>query len=545
MRDLIHGGNVVTGTANRAAAETPRAAETTPLLRDDSYRSRHETQMDAAQLSLDQYSSTSLDDGAHQPSRTHESNATTSSTLHTDLQYPTDSIDNTRENTDPTPNTEADIDGADVDIEAEVDVNAGPSPSEANVAGAISHDGKLAVHGVSSIFHHPARLKTISSITTSASIVERKLQNQVSEARLIANAALQQQRERILLRGISSIESKIDLDGVNAELAFHLLDLHWNRQHYTYLISYRPAIMDSLMNNGPYVNTLLLNAIYFSSSILSDRLEVRSDPGDPQTAGLPFYNRFRALLVDNIDKPSIPTATALLLCGAALVSHGRPSAGWIMCGIAYRMIIDLGCHMTVDSRRSDRTGKMALPSDIELEIRKRLYWGAFLTDATQSLYFGRPPCLQASQARVPQLLLDTFEELEDWTSYLDPLIPPDLPPYSPRPAYAISTLNVMTRLLSISSKIVHSFYSIKSLKDSPQHIRNVKTAAESELDQWLKSIPTHLRFDPETDDTPPPHQVTLLYVFSPSFSLYPLFPPAPFPSHKTTTKIQSTRFHPI
>jgi hypothetical protein len=154
-----------------------------------------------------------------------------------------------------------------------------------------------------------------------------------------------------------------------------------------------------------------------------------------------------------------------------------------MCGIAYRMIIDLGCYMTVDSRRNDRAGEMALLSDIDLEIRKRLFWGAFLTDATQSLYFGRLPCLRASQARVPQLLLDTFEELEDWTLYIDPLVPSDIPSYPYRPAYAISTFHAMTGLLSIASKIVHSFYRIKSLKNSPQHIRNVKAVAEADLIQ--------------------------------------------------------------
>jgi hypothetical protein len=66
----------------------------------------------------------------------------------------------------------------------------------------------------------------------------------------------------------------------------------------------------------------------------------------------------------------------------------------------------------------------------------------------------------------------------------------------------------MTKLFQISSKIVHSFYSIKSLKGSPQHIREVKAAAESDLGQWYNSIPQHLRFNPETDKTPPPHQVT-------------------------------------
>ena len=498
---------VSNGSSNRTAMDTQCAPPTpTSILRREPYHSIEDMQeIDGPNILSNQYVPRGPSNDSRQSLGSFKSNAATGSALHIDLDFSTPRVvENNSQSLGSAANAVADT-----DVDAGVDADAGPSPSEANVVGAVSCDGNLAVHGVSSIFHHPARLKAASGIITSTSTAERKAQNQASKARLIANAALQQQRESILLRN-SSPGLKVDLDGVNAELAFHLLSLHWNRQHYTYLISYRPAIMDSLINNGPYVNTLLLNAIYFSSSILSDRIEIRSNPNDPQSAGLAFYNRFRTLLADNVDKPSIPTSAALLLCGAALVSSGRPSAGWVMCGIAYRMIIDLGCHMTVDSRPIDGTSEIALLSDLDVEIRKRLFWGAFLTDATQSLYFGRPPCFRASQARVPQLLLDTFEELEHWTPYVDPLIPAHLPPYPQRPAYAISTFNTMIRLFSISSKIVHSFYSIVSLKDSPQHIRTIKVAAELELDQWRSSIPPHLQFDPETDCTPPPHQVTPL-----------------------------------
>lgn len=401
------------------------------------------------------------------------------------------------------------------------DKEAGPSPSEAQIAGAVSQDGDIEVHGVASMFHRHRQSITEANASQVASSAERERQNQASRARLVANAAVQKQREAIFLRS-PHMAANIDFDGIDPELAVHLIDVHFNRTHFTYLISYRPAITDSLISNGPYCNKILLNAIYLSSSLYSDRVELRSNPADSQSAGDRFYRRLRTLLVDHIDKPSIPTAVGLLLCGAALVSTGRPSAGWIQCGIAYRMIIDLGCHLTVESRRGGLTGEMALLTDMELEIRKRLYWGAFLTDATQSLYFGRPPCLRASQARVPQLLLDTYEELEGWAPYVDPLSTSSSSSsssssndmsYTPRPAYAISTFNAMVRLFEISSRIAHTFYSIHSLKHSSQHIRNVKTAIQLELEHWFTSLPGHLQFNPDKDPTPPPHQITPLYVF--------------------------------
>ena len=379
LRALIQARNVPQSQFGNADVQTPSQPLETSYMRNETYQSVEMQDSGSHQLLPNHYPLAS-------PSSTHQGSDSFKPSNTSRYPLPTNFQPSAQRAVDETETTVAEPD-VDTDPDADVDVNVdgdGPSPSEANVAGAIGHDGTLAVHGVSSIFHHPVPLQSTSSVTVPASKAERKLQNQISKARLIANAVLQRQRERILLRG-SSMGIKVDLDGVNAELAFHLMDLHWNRIHFTYLISYRPAIMDSLMNNGPYCNTLLLNAIYFSSSIMSDRKEVRSNPSDPQTAGLPFYERFRVLLVDEIDKPSIPTAVGLLLSGAVLVSHGRPSAGWMMCGIAYRMIIDLGCHMTLDSRQNDENDGTALLSHVELEIRKRLYWGAFLTDANTVL----------------------------------------------------------------------------------------------------------------------------------------------------------------
>jgi hypothetical protein len=379
------------------------------------------------------------------------------------------------------------------------------------VAGAINKDGDIEVHGVSSMLHRQSLYKVDSS--HSMSISEREKRNETSKSRLITNAVLQRQRESFIFGNPRSrVTTTIDFDGVDPELAMHLIELHFNRTHYSYLFTYRPAIIDGIINNGPYCNKILLNAIYVSSSLYSDRAELRANVADQKLAGERFYERLRALLVDQIDKPSIPTAVGLLLCGAALATSGRSSAGWIHCGIAYRMIIDLGCHLAVETRRSGLRNDMELLTDIEIEIRKRLYWGAFLTDSTQSLYFGRPPCLRASQARVPQLLLDTYEEMEAWSPYIDPVASPAAMAYRPHPAYAVSTFNANVRLFEISSRLIHAFYSIRSLKHSSRHIRAMKAAIASDLNRWRNSLPHHLCFSPENGDpTPPPHQMIPLY----------------------------------
>jgi hypothetical protein len=145
------------------------------------------------------------------------------------------------------------------------------------------------------------------------------------------------------------------------------------------------------------------------------------------------------LLMDEIDRPSLPTIVALLLCGTTLVSNGKQSGGWVLCGIAYRMVTDLGCHLSVSARRTIAKSNLTA---LEIEIRTRIYWGAFLTDKFQSLYLGRPPALRPSEARVSKVLGDYYEELENWTPYVDSVATSrstHLADYHPRPAYAIST----------------------------------------------------------------------------------------------------------
>jgi hypothetical protein len=90
--------------------------------------------------------------------------------------------------------------------------------------------------------------------------------------RLFANSALQIQKEWTYIT-----ERKFDLDGVEFDTAWHLLQLHWNHHHMAYLLTYRPALMHSLATCGPYINKLLLNAIYLSSALNSDRRELYDD----------------------------------------------------------------------------------------------------------------------------------------------------------------------------------------------------------------------------------------------------------------------------
>lgn len=386
--------------------------------------------------------------------------------------------------------------------------NRGPSSPELHLAGSVSGNGRIQVHGASSMLHGDPTSRLYPKEPLPISDLERKQQNEITKARLVAYASQQQQMEDLVRQDPNRLAT-IDFDGVQPDLALHLIDAHFNRQHFTFMITYRPAIMDSLINGGPYCNKILLNAIYLSSSIYSNHSDSKHEN---EATNHRFLTRLRSLFAEYIDKPSIPTAAGLLLSGAILVSMGDMSAGWVHTGIAYRMILDLGCHLTVEDGGSQVSDQDSLQTDIHVETRKRLFWGAFLTDATQSLYFGRPPTLVASQARASHQLLDTFEELQVWVPYngqQDTSHQTD-GSYTPRPAYAISTFNSKVELFEMSSRIISTFYSMESLNMSSADARTFKHSVEESLDQWFVDLPDYLKLDLDGPVTFAPHQMALL-----------------------------------
>lgn len=376
------------------------------------------------------------------------------------------------------------------------------------------------VYGATSLLHDRSSTAFFASAATGG-CQDPIFSKDTIRDRLIANAAIRRQEEGALYSS-PSLLSKIDFDGVPADTALHLLDLHWNRQHLSYLLTYRPAIMHSLINNGPHVNKLLLNSIYFQSSLYSDRTSLlRKDPKDPQSMGETFYDRFKSLLMDHIDKPTVPTVVALLTCGACLVPRGRQSAGWVLGGMAYRMITDLGCHLDLQSAKGGAEGQTRRSPQldpIDIEIRRRVYWAAYVGDKLQSLFLGRPPALDERLGRGSEEYLDVYEELEEWKPYVDSdalSFDLSIPAYRARPCYAISTFRCLLRLCRIISHIIETFYvtdTTDTAKTSSETQREVLMGKREEirehLRQYREKIPSWLQYDPGVDAPPPPHQFT-------------------------------------
>lgn len=320
---------------------------------------------------------------------------------------------------------------------------------------------------------------------------------------------------------INHSQKELDFDGVDPDLGMHLLDLHWNRQHHAFLVTYRPAFMRDMACNGPYYSKLLLNAIYFGASKFSSRPEVRRDPDDVRTAGWLYRERVRELLGGALDRSDITTIQALLVMASSLFALGdERSAAWLYAGTAFRMIIDLGMH--VDGSRLLNHRRF---SDEDLEIRRRVFWGAFgiilpttrilhslisdvVVDKIQSLYQGRPVSLQELECNVSIKFMDHYEELEHWK----PFAYSETQKYPGSPAYSVSTFTQLCKLSLIMNRILNKVYGERNSKRTASELARDLKSLHSDLDQWRMELPAHLIYD--AADTkkpiPPPHVLSLL-----------------------------------
>lgn len=335
----------------------------------------------------------------------------------------------------------------------------------------VDDQGRMGVFGLTSTHYDHGQSKVA---------VQERATKEEAMYQLVARAALERQKE-------FRIHQLPDVDGVPVGIAMHLLDLHWNRQHHTFLLTYRPAMMRDLVQGGPYCSKLLLNAVFACASKYSDRIEVRDDPADPLSCGRRFFRRCDELMAleSPFSRPSIPTVVAFLLLGSTFIARGETSKGWMYSGFAMRMVYELGLH--IDCRKP----KASLE---DVEIRRRVFWGAFICDKIQSLYLGRPIAMQLADSHCPAEFMDTLEELDIWTPYVDPDSPHTTGiAYEPTPVYSVSTFQQFCGLSKLMTRIVNCFYSSNPpVSKAARYLRTLDT----DLFRWHTELPSQLAFEP-------------------------------------------------
>lgn len=268
----------------------------------------------------------------------------------------------------------------------------------------------------------------------------------------------------------------------------------WNTIDLARLVTYRPAFTDSLINGGPCVNNILLNAIYYSSSLISERDLNTSSLGHQKTAGASYYSRFCQLLHRDADQPTLPTAMGLVICATSLLSRGLARECMELYSRARRMVAERDLQLRANFREiSPSFGQLSV--EIEKEMQNRLHLGMFALDTLIRLYVGTlatdPPPTPPSVE-----ILDSLEELEAWVLYTDDPQSSTLPlrTFDPVPTRAVSTFTAQIGLYGMLSRILQLFF--KANDPTIQAYAScwiLKELLENQLESWRQELPHDLQ----------------------------------------------------
>ena len=223
---------------------------------------------------------------------------------------------------------------------------------------------------------------------------------------------------------------------------------------------------------------------YHSSAQLPGR-----SVSDPSTAGRQFFRRCDELLAQDslLIYPKLPTVIGLLLLGSSYNAKGETSKGWLYTGYALRMIYDLGLHLDP---------KETSDSPEQVEIRRRVFWGAFVSDKLQSLYLGRPAAINLRDSHVSRDFMDTLEEQELYVAYNDSKYPSPQASstFTGLPIYSVSTFQQLCLLSKIMTKIINTFYVVGA---TPRNAQASLQLVDNALQAWKENLPANLDFQPQ------------------------------------------------
>jgi hypothetical protein len=276
-------------------------------------------------------------------------------------------------------------------------IHPGPdSPSVADLS--IDEHGKISYYGPTSAVHDPPHVESPRFPPTATFSCSS------SAAEMMRNSLVSYTREMALWEDFSLRNGSLQT-GIPQQLMSKLLHVYWTWVSPMFMWVYRPAFIRT------YISFFQINLHRRCKSSLDSEAYSYVSKGDMATGGR-YYSEFlltvicahaakyqdgnsaefllsraRRLLGTAIQQPSsIPTVQALLQLSARDLAQGSISQAWVYSGIAFRMASDLG----LQHSNNEIKGLSA----VDLEIRRRLFWGCYFWDkyASTLSYLGKDSC---------------------------------------------------------------------------------------------------------------------------------------------------------
>ncbi|CUA75982.1 Cutinase transcription factor 1 alpha [Nectria haematococca mpVI] [Rhizoctonia solani] len=195
-----------------------------------------------------------------------------------------------------------------------------------------------------------------------------------------------------------------------------------------------------------------------------------------------------ASFADKGEKLSLVQLAVMFLQGTS-----APHSAWTVAGIGIRIAQDVGAHR----RKVYRGGQ----GSIEDELWKRAFWILVVHDRVTSSALGRPCAIQDEDSDVgfPVEVDDEYWPHIQTEPGFVPKQPSGVPP-------RVAFFNCYLKLIQILGFALRTIYSINKSKIllgfvGPQWEQHIVAELDSALNKWIDSVPDHLRWDPNRENS--------------------------------------------
>jgi len=278
---------------------------------------------------------------------------------------------------------------------------------------------------------------------------------------------------------------------VEDEVLKKALSMFFLYQYPQFMFIYRETFLEDLFENahgGKYFSFVLLYAICALGARASSDAEIR-EMGD-------VLSRYAETLIfsQSLGSPHITAAQSLLCLAFYELGAGNHSKGWLLAGMAFRMSQDLGLHQDPKFLVSQDS---TIATDQDLVIRRRVYYGLYVSDKIISLYLGRPVMLSEEEAAVdlPEQLPD-FPPGHNWYGLIE-LTTSDLGKLGGAILYP--SFEGLIELSKITEEILFKVFSTKMVKKSQKDLLLSRSSRLEDLSvklaRWHSSLPIHLKWN--------------------------------------------------
>lgn len=306
---------------------------------------------------------------------------------------------------------------------------------------------------------------------------------------------------------LSSRAAEGHCDFPSAELAPKLEEsyftVRWAALPFLHRPTFREKHLQPVLQLGRQADSASLFLVFLVFALAAIDLD-RSNT-IPKNIHHEYFGTAMAYYLDGIlQADSEETVQGLLLISQFAVSEAQSVNAWQAAGQAVRAAVDLGLHRSLPNESH---------SQLQQEMRKRIFWSAYALDRNISLALGRPCALKDSDINIPLPLLSTDEEL-----CAEQPIPPGQRPSHPRD---MSSFIHIIRLRQHQSKIQDVFYAASPPPMNKDQVEAQQHAIRGELDTWIGDAPRYLTPNIAT------YQSTEWFQIAYSHSLLLLYRPSP------------------